>query len=31
MALDLVESRAFPQGVTLQVYRLAGRPQYAAG
>jgi dihydrofolate reductase len=31
MALDLVESRAFPQGITLQVYRPAGRPQYAAG
>jgi dihydrofolate reductase len=31
MALDLVESRAFPKGVTLQVYRPAGRPQYAAG
>ena len=26
MALDLVESRVFPQGVTLQVYRPAGRP-----
>jgi dihydrofolate reductase len=29
IALDLVESRAFPMGVTLQVYRPAGRPQYA--
>jgi dihydrofolate reductase len=29
MALDLVESRAFAKGVTLQVYRPAGRPQYA--
>ncbi|MGH2886076.1 MAG: dihydrofolate reductase family protein [Solirubrobacteraceae bacterium] len=29
IALDLVESRAFPKGVTLQVYRPAGRPQYA--
>jgi dihydrofolate reductase len=29
MALDLVESRAFPKGTTLQVYRPAGRPQYA--
>jgi dihydrofolate reductase len=29
MALDLVESRAFPQGITVQVYRPAGRPQYA--
>lgn len=28
-ALDLVESRAFPTGITLQVYRPAGRPQYA--
>ncbi len=30
LALDLAESRAFPKGVTLQVYRPAGRPQYAA-
>jgi dihydrofolate reductase len=29
MALDLVKSRAFPKGITLQVYRPAGRPQYA--
>jgi dihydrofolate reductase len=29
IALDLVESRAFPRGITLQVYRPAGRPQYA--
>lgn len=29
MALELVESRAFPKGITLQVYRPAGRPQYA--
>ena len=28
MALDLVESRAFPKGIALQVYRPAGRPQY---
>ena len=28
-ALDLVESRAFPKGITTQVYRPAGRPQYA--
>jgi dihydrofolate reductase len=28
-ALDLVESRSTPKGVTLQVYRPAGRPQYA--
>jgi dihydrofolate reductase len=27
-ALDLVDSRATPAGVTIQVYRLAGRPQY---
>jgi dihydrofolate reductase len=31
MALDLVKSRAFPKGVTLQVYRPAGRPQYVTG
>ena len=29
IALDLVDSRAFPKGVTLQVYRPSGRPQYA--
>jgi dihydrofolate reductase len=29
IALDLVDSRAFPKGITLQVYRPAGRPQYA--
>ncbi|MBA3869591.1 MAG: dihydrofolate reductase family protein [Anaerolineae bacterium] len=29
MALDLVESRTFPKGITLQVYRPNGRPQYA--
>jgi dihydrofolate reductase len=29
VALDLVESRAFPKGITVQVYRPAGRPQYA--
>ncbi|TDC45700.1 dihydrofolate reductase [Jiangella ureilytica] len=28
-ALELVESRAFPKGITLQSYRPAGRPQYA--
>jgi dihydrofolate reductase len=28
-ALDLVDSRATPNGVTIQVYRPAGRPQYA--
>ena len=31
IALDLVESRADSKGVTIQVYRPAGRPQYAAG
>jgi dihydrofolate reductase len=29
MALDLVESRADTNGVTIQVYRPAGRPRYA--
>jgi dihydrofolate reductase len=28
-ALDLVDSRAFPNGITMQVYRPTGRPQYA--
>lgn len=28
-ALDLVDSRAFPNGITIQVYRPTGRPQYA--
>jgi len=31
MALDLVESRADSKGVTIQVYRPAGRPRYAGG
>ena len=31
MALDLVESRADSKGVMIQVYRQAGRPQYATG
>ena len=31
MALDLLESRADSKGVMIQVYRPAGRPQYAAG
>jgi len=31
IALDLVESRADSRGVTIQVYRPAGRPQYATG
>jgi dihydrofolate reductase len=30
IALDLVESQAFPKGITLQIYRPAGRPEYAA-
>ena len=30
IALDLVESRAFPKGTTIQVYRPAGRPQQYA-
>ena len=29
LALDRVESRAFPKGITLQIYRPARRPQYA--
>jgi dihydrofolate reductase len=29
LALDLVESRSFPKGITIQVYRPSGRPQYA--
>jgi len=29
IALDLVDSRAFPKGITVQVYRPAGRPRYA--
>ncbi|TQJ22188.1 dihydrofolate reductase [Micromonospora sp. A202] len=29
IALDLVDSRVFPKGITLQVYRPTGRPQYA--
>jgi dihydrofolate reductase len=29
LALDLLDSRAFPDGITMQVYRPAGRPQYA--
>ena len=28
-SLDLIESRSFPKGITLQVYRPTGRPQYA--
>jgi dihydrofolate reductase len=29
IALELVQSRAFPKGISLQTYRPAGRPQYA--
>ena len=29
LALDLVDSRATPKGVTIQVYRPTGRPRYA--
>ena len=31
IALDLVESRVDSKGVTIQVYRPAGRPRYATG
>ena len=31
ITLDLVDSRADSKGVTIQVYRPAGRPQYATG
>jgi dihydrofolate reductase len=31
IALDLVDSRTDSKGVTIQVYRPAGRPQYATG
>lgn len=31
IALDLVDSRADSKGVTIQVYRPAGRPQYPTG
>ena len=31
IALDLVDSRVDSKGVAMQVYRPAGRPQYAAG
>lgn len=30
IALKLIESRAFPEGITLQVYQPAGRPEYAS-
>jgi dihydrofolate reductase len=29
IALDLVDSRATPKGITIQVYRPAGRPRYS--
>jgi dihydrofolate reductase len=29
IALDLVDSQTFPNGITIQVYRPTGRPQYA--
>jgi dihydrofolate reductase len=29
IALELVDSRACPKGITIQVYRPTGRPQYA--
>ena len=29
LALELIESSVFSKGITLQVYRTAGRPQYA--
>ena len=29
IALDLVDWRTFPKGITVQVYRPGGRPQYA--
>ena len=29
IALDLVDSHAFPKGITAQTYRPTGRPQYA--
>jgi dihydrofolate reductase len=29
MALELVDSRAYPKGIAAQVYRPTGRPQYA--
>ncbi len=31
VALDVVQSRSTSNGVTIQVYRPAGRPRYAAG
>jgi dihydrofolate reductase len=31
IALELVESRSVPKGVTIQVYRPSGRPRYENG
>ncbi|HEY7874303.1 MAG TPA: dihydrofolate reductase family protein [Actinomycetota bacterium] len=31
MALDLIDSRTTGNGVTIQVYRVTGRPEYAGG
>ena len=30
IALNLIESRSFPKGITLQAYQPAGRPEYAS-
>lgn len=30
LALNLVETRAFPKGIILQVYRPGGHPEYAS-
>ncbi|MFF0338340.1 dihydrofolate reductase family protein [Kribbella sp. NPDC004875] len=30
LALDLLESRTFPKGITLQTYRPSGRPHYVS-
>jgi dihydrofolate reductase len=30
IALNLIKSRSFPKGITLQVYQPAGRPEYAS-
>ena len=29
-ALELVDSHVYPKGITLQVYRPGGRPEYAS-
>jgi dihydrofolate reductase len=31
IALELIDSRATPSGITIQVYRPSGRPRYAKG